>query len=237
MSFSTAGFDARRTGLPSAYIAWAVSDHLVDYDAAVAVMQARAAAIANGDAPELVWLLEHPPLYTAGTSARDSDLVSPDFLPVYRSGRGGQFTYHGPGQRIAYLMLNLKARGGDVRRFVEDLEGWVIGALDAFNVRGERRPGRVGIWVRRPEKGDNVEDKIAAIGLRVTRGVTMHGISLNVEPDLDHYAGIVACGIRDHGVTSLADLGLPVTLADADVALRRAFEDVFGPVRIENPPL
>lgn len=218
-------------------VGWAISDHLVDYEAALAAMQARATAIAEGRAEELVWLLEHPALYTAGTSAKTEDLIDPAALPVYPAGRGGQYTYHGPGQRIAYVMLNLKARGGDVRRLVCDLERWVIASLDSFNIKGERREGRVGIWVRRPEKGPGIEDKIAAIGLRVSRGVTTHGISLNVEPDLSHYRGIVACGIREHGVTSLADLGLPVTLADADVALRRGFEAVFGPVGFVAPPL
>jgi lipoyl(octanoyl) transferase len=216
---------------------WAISDHLIAYEAGVAAMQARATEIAEGRAHELVWLLEHPPLYTAGTSAKIQDLIDREALPVFASGRGGQYTYHGPGQRVAYVMLNLRERGGDVRRLVGDLERWVTTALAAFNVKGERREGRVGIWVRRPEKGPDVEDKIAAIGLRVSRGVTTHGISLNVEPNLSHYKGIVACGIREHGVTSLADLGLPVSLADADVALRRAFETVFGPVRFAQPPL
>lgn len=216
---------------------WAISDHPVDYEAAVTVMQVRAQAIAEGTAGELVWLLEHPALYTAGTSAKPGDLIDSQSLPVFKSGRGGQFTYHGPGQRIAYVMLNLRQRGGDVRRLVSDLERWVALALAAFNVKGERREGRVGIWVRRPEKGPGAEDKIAAIGLRVSRGVTTHGISLNVEPDLTHYRGIVPCGIREYGVTSLTDLGLPVTLADADVALRRGFEEVFGRVRFAKPPL
>lgn len=222
---------------PIGAVDWAVSDHRVDYEASVAAMQVRAAAIAEGRLPELVWLLEHPPLYTAGTSAKAEDLLDPGDFPVFSSGRGGQYTYHGPGQRVAYIMLNLKARGGDVRKLVSDLERWVILALRAFNVRGETRDGRVGIWVRRPEKGEGIEDKIAAIGLRVSRGVTTHGISLNVDPELDHYGGIVACGISGHGVTSLADLGLPVTLADADVALRRSFEQVFGPVRPAPAPL
>lgn len=222
---------------PIGAVDWAVSDHRVDYEASVAAMQVRAAAIAEGRLPELVWLLEHPPLYTAGTSAKAEDLLDPGAFPVFSSDRGGQYTYHGPGQRVAYIMLNLKARGGDVRKLVSDLERWVILALRAFNVRGETRDGRVGIWVRRPEKGEGIEDKIAAIGLRVSRGVTTHGISLNVDPELDHYGGIVACGISGHGVTSLADLGLPVTLADADVALRRSFEQVFGPVRPVPAPL
>jgi lipoyl(octanoyl) transferase len=192
-------------------------------------MEARAGLIADGLARERVWLVEHPPLYTAGTSARDEDLIAPERFPVFRSGRGGQFTYHGPGQRVAYVMLDLKRRQPDLRRFVAALEGWLIGALDDFNVRGERREDRVGVWVRRPTKGAGIEDKIAAIGIRVRRWVTFHGIAVNVDPDLSHFSGIVPCGIRDHGVTSLVDLGLPVTMADADVALRAAFEDVFGP--------
>lgn len=214
-------------------VEWIASDVPVSYEAATAFMEQRVAAIAAGEAAECVWLLEHPPLYTAGTSAQAADLIDAAGLPVYRTGRGGQYTYHGPGQRIAYVMLDLRRRtpaGGvpDLRRFVAALEEWIITALDSFNVRGERREDRVGVWVRRPEKGDGVEDKIAAIGIRVRRGVTFHGISLNVEPDLSHYRGIVPCGIRGHGVTSLVDLGLPVTLGDADVALRVAFETIFG---------
>ena len=207
---------------------WRIDDRPVDYPEAVAAMEARVAAIRAGHAPELVWLLEHPPLYTAGTSARDADLLEPDRFPVYRSGRGGQFTYHGPGQRVAYVMLDLKRRGGpgggDVRRFVRDLEDWLVAALARFNVTGERREGRVGIWV---DRGAGREDKIAAIGVRIRRWVSYHGVSLNVEPDLSHFDGIVPCGIQGHGVTSLVDLGLPVTMADADVALRDTFEDVF----------
>jgi lipoyl(octanoyl) transferase len=218
-------------------IEWAVSDHPIGYSDALRIMQTRANCIADGRAPELIWLLEHPPLYTAGTSANPEDLLDPAFLPVFETGRGGQYTYHGPGQRIAYVMLNLKQRGGDVRALIADLERWVIGALASFNVKGEIRPGRVGIWVKRPGKGAGAEDKIAAIGLRVTRGVTTHGISLNVEPDLSHYRGIVPCGIRGHGVTSLLDLGLPVTIADADVALRTSFEDAFGPLRLVAEPV
>lgn len=217
-------------------IEWAVSDARVAYNDATAFMTARAKDIADGKARELIWLLEHPPLYTAGTSAKRSDLVDPDFLPVFDAGRGGQYTYHGPGQRIAYVMLNIKQRGGDVRALVSSLEHWVMAALDRFNVKGETRDGRVGIWVRRPGQSSEREFKIAAIGLRVTRGVTTHGISLNIEPNLDHYRGIVACGIHDHGVTSLADLGLPVTMADADIALRAAFEKTFGPVRMVTAP-
>lgn len=218
-------------------IEWAISDRIVPYAAALDAMNARAAAIRDGGAAQLVWLLEHPPLYTAGTSAKREDLLSPDRFPVFETGRGGQFTYHGPGQRIAYLMLDMKQRGGDVRGLVADVERWVIDALAAFNVKGERREGRVGIWVRRPEKGDGKEDKIAAIGLRVSRWVTTHGLSFNVEPDLTHYSGIVPCGISEHGVTSLADLGLPVTMMDADVALRSSFERIFGPTVAGAPPV
>ena len=213
----------------SAAVDWLVSDVSVPYPEAVATMEARAAAIADGAAPELVWLLEHPPLYTAGTSARAEDLVAPDRLPVFATGRGGQYTYHGPGQRIAYVMLDLRRRGPDLRAYVAALEAWLIGTLDRFNVASERREDRVGVWVRRPERGVGAEDKIAAIGVRVKRWVTLHGISLNVEPDLSHYGGIVPCGVRDYGVTSLADLGLVVGMAEVDMALREAFEDVFGP--------
>jgi lipoyl(octanoyl) transferase len=217
---------------------WAVSDGLVDYPAAVEAMKARARDIAEGHAGELVWLLEHPPLYTAGVSAKTEDLLAPGLLPVFESGRGGQFTYHGPGQRVAYVMLDLSQRGRDVRAFVRGLEQWVIGALDAFNVRGEAREGRVGVWVERRTPGLPVrEDKIAAIGVRLSRWVSFHGVSLNVEPDLSHYAGIVPCGITDHGVTSLVDLGLPVGMDDADAALRASFEAVFGPTGEADPPL
>jgi len=209
-------------------VEWVIADAPVPYPEAVAEMEARVAAIADGTARERVWLVEHPPLYTAGTSADPADLVAPDRFPVFESGRGGQYTYHGPGQRVCYVMLDLKRRRQDVRAFVAALEAWIIGTLAAFNVHGERREDRVGVWVRRPEKAPGAEDKIAAIGIRVRRWVTFHGISLNVEPDLDHFAGIVPCGIRQHGVTSLVDLGLPVTMADADVALRAAFEAVFG---------
>ncbi len=218
-------------------IGWAISEQPVPYPQALEAMNARADAIRRKEAPQLVWLLEHPPLYTAGTSAQREDLLDPDRFPVFETGRGGQFTYHGPGQRVAYIMLDMKARGGDVRGLVADLERWVIEALSAFNIKGERREGRVGIWVRRPEKGENREDKIAAIGLRVSRWVTTHGISFNVEPELSHYAGIVPCGIQAHGVTSLADLGLPVSMADADVALRVTFEKVFGTVVPTEPPV
>jgi lipoyl(octanoyl) transferase len=206
-------------------VEWRVEPGLTDYPAAVTAMEARVAAIREGRAPELVWLVEHPPLYTAGTSAQDGDLLQPDRFPVYRTGRGGEFTYHGPGQRVVYVMLDLKRRGPDVRRFVTDLEEWIIRALAAFSVEGERRDGRVGIWVARNK---DREDKIAAIGVRVRRWVTYHGISINVEPDLDHFSGIVPCGISAHGVTSLVDLGLPVGLPDLDAALRAAFPGVFG---------
>ncbi len=206
-------------------IEWRISEGLVPYPEAVAAMETRAALIAEGRAPEQVWLLEHPALYTAGTSANDADLIDARF-PVFRTGRGGQFTYHGPGQRVAYVMMDLRKRGGDVRRFVRDLEEWIIRTLAHFNVKGERREGRVGIWV---DRGSGREDKIAAIGIRVRKGVSFHGISFNVDPDLSHFDGIVPCGIREHGVTSLVDLGLPVTLPDADLALRAAFEEVFGP--------
>jgi lipoyl(octanoyl) transferase len=214
-------------------VEWAISDRLVEYEAAVAEMEARVAAIATGDAAERVWLLEHPPLYTAGTSARDADLVDATRFPVHRTGRGGQFTYHGPGQRVAYVMLDLNRRTPDLRRYVAALEAWLIATLAAFNVRGERREDRVGVWVRRPEKalgptGEPAEDKIAAIGIRVRRWVSFHGISLNVEPDLSHFTGIVPCGVRAHGVTSLVDLGLPVTLPEVDAALRTTFQDIFG---------
>lgn len=183
------------------------------------------AAIAEGQAGEMVWLLEHPSLYTAGTSAQAGDLLAPDRFPVFPTGRGGQFTYHGPGQRVGYVMMDLRRRGNDVRRFVRDLEEWLIRTLAHFNVRGERREGRVGIWVAR--KGGR-EDKIAALGIRVRRGVSYHGVSFNVDPELEHFSGIVPCGIAEHGVTSLADLGLTATMADVDLALRAAFEDVFG---------
>ncbi|GLS46746.1 lipoyl(octanoyl) transferase [Methylobacterium brachythecii] len=210
-------------------VEWQVSDGLVGYDDAVEAMEARAAAIAQGEASELVWLLEHPPLYTAGTSAQAVDLVQPDRFPVHRTGRGGQYTYHGPGQRVAYVMLDLNRRRPDLRAYVASLEAWLIATLDAFNVRAERREDRVGVWVRRPEKGEGVEDKIAAIGIRVRRWVSLHGISLNVEPDLSHFSGIVPCGVRQHGVTSLADLGLIVSMPEADMALRAAFQPIFGP--------
>lgn len=219
-------------------VGWAVSPGLTDYETAVAAMEARAAAIADGQAGELVWLLEHPPLYTAGVSAKSDDLLAPDRFPVFRTGRGGQFTYHGPGQRVAYVMLDLRQRGRDVTRFVHDLERWLIAALDRFNVKGEVRDGRVGVWVERKGPGWSREDKIAAIGVRLRRWVSFHGIAFNVEPELEHFSGITPCGISgpQFGVTSLVDLGLPVTMADADAALRDAFEDVFGKTEPAAPP-
>ncbi len=208
---------------------WAVSRAPVDYPAALAAMEARAAAIAEGRAGELVWLLEHPPLYTAGVSARPGDLLDADRFPVFATGRGGQFTYHGPGQRVAYVMLDLTKRGRDVRAFVAALEAWIIGALGRFNVDGEVRDGRVGVWVERRTPGlPPREDKIAAIGVKLRKWVSFHGISLNVEPDLGHFSGIVPCGQTEHGVTSLVDLGLPVTMDEADAALLASFREVFG---------
>ncbi len=212
----------------SAPVEWVVAEGPVGYGEAVAEMEMRAGLIADGLARERVWLVEHPALYTAGTSAKDEDLIAPERFPVHRSGRGGQFTYHGPGQRVAYVMLDLKRREPDLRRFVAALESWLIATLDGFNIRGERREDRVGVWVRRPEKADGAEDKIAAIGIRVRRWVSFHGISLNVEPDLSHFDGIVPCGVSDHGVTSLVDLGLPLTMADVDAELRAQFERIFG---------
>jgi lipoyl(octanoyl) transferase len=206
-------------------VQWEIADGLVPYPDALARMDREVSAIANGG-PERVWLLEHPPLYSAGTSAQDGDLVAPDRFPVFKTGRGGQYTYHGPGQRVAYVMLDLKRRGGDVRAFVAGLEQWIIDTLGQFNVKGERREDRVGVWVRRETR----EDKIAAIGIRVRHWVTFHGISINVEPDLSHFDGIVPCGIREHGVTSLVDLGLPVAMADIDLALKSAFREIFGPI-------
>ena len=221
-----------REGSPP--VEWLVSDGLVPYPAAVAEMEERAARIAAGEAAERVWLLEHPPLYTAGTSAVRTDLIDAERFPVYDTGRGGEYTYHGPGQRVAYVMLDLTRRRQDLRAYVAALEQWVIATLWAHHVRGERREDRVGVWVRRPEKpeitpGVGAEDKIAAIGIRVRRWVTFHGISLNVEPDLSHFGGIVPCGIRGYGVTSLVDLGLPVAMSDVDVVMKREFETIFGP--------
>ena len=210
-------------------VEWRVSDTPVGYSSALAAMDARVAAIAAGAAPELVWLLEHPPLYTAGTSARPDELIEARF-PVHRVGRGGQFTYHGPGQRVAYVMLDLNGRTPDVRAFVATLEEWIIRTLAAFNLRGERRDDRIGVWVGRPDKGEGFEDKIAAIGIRVRKWITLHGIALNVEPELTHFEGIMPCGVSDrrYGVTSLADLGLPVSMAEVDMTLRREFEALFG---------
>ena len=208
-------------------IEWKIDDRPVEYQTAIAAMEARAVAIRNGTAPEQVWLLEHPALYTAGTSARIEDLLRPDRFPVHRTGRGGQYTYHGPGQRVAYVMLDLQARGGDIRRYVCDLEEWVIRALASFNVKAERRDGRIGLWV---DQGGGREGKIAAIGVRVRRWISYHGIAVNLDPDLSHFDGIVPCGIADpkFGVTSLHDLGIPASMAELDSALIAAFEDVFG---------
>ena len=213
---------------------WKITDGLTDYDTAVAFMEARVAEIAAGTVDECIWFLEHPPLYTAGTSAKPQDLTDPDRFPVYASKRGGEYTYHGPGQRVVYVMLDVGKRGHDVRRFVKQLETWVISALAEFNVHGEIREGRVGVWVPRKDKpltvsGKPAEDKIAAIGIRLRKWISFHGISINVEPDLEHFSGIVPCGIREFGVTSLVDLGLPVTMADVDVALRKTFTEAFGP--------
>ena len=214
-------------------VEWVVSDGLVPYPEAVAAMEKRASAIAAGEASEQVWLVEHPPLYTAGTSAKDADLLTPDRFPVFRSGRGGEFTYHGPGQRVVYLMLDLNRRGPDLRRYVASLEGWLIDTLASFNVTGERRADRIGVWVRRPDKpplpdGQPAEDKIAAIGIRVRRWVSFHGVSLNVDPVLEHYSGIVPCGVAGYGVTSLVDLGIPASMPDVDSALRDTFSSHFG---------
>jgi lipoyl(octanoyl) transferase len=218
------------TGAP---VDWRISDRPVDYLQAVAAMEARAAAIASGEAGELVWLLEHPPLYTCGTSGKADDLLDPRF-PLFATGRGGQLTYHGPGQRVAYVMLDLKLRRPDVRAYVAALEEWIIRTLAAFNVRGERREDRVGVWVRRPDKGAGFEDKIAAIGVRLRRWVSFHGIAINVEPDLSHFSAIVPCGVTDprYGVTSLVDLGHSIGLNGLDIALREAFEGIFGPTEI-----
>lgn len=219
-------------------IGWAVSRGLTGYAPAVAAMEARAAAIREGTAGELIWLVEHPSLYTAGVSAKPQDLIDPRF-PVHQTARGGQLTYHGPGQRVAYVMLDLRQRGADVRGFVCDLEAWIIAALARFNVKGERRDGRVGVWVERKGPGWSREDKIAALGVKIRRWVSYHGVALNVEPDLSHYAGITPCGIdpREYGVTSLVDLGLPVTMDEADAALKSAFEEVFGKTAPAEPPL
>ncbi|MDJ0820610.1 MAG: lipoyl(octanoyl) transferase LipB [Paracoccaceae bacterium] len=217
-------------------VEWITTDGLTDYDEAVAFMEARVAAIEVGEAEECVWLLEHPPMYTAGTSAKREDLKDPDRFPVYPTKRGGQYTYHGPGQRVVYVMLDVGKRGRDVRCFVRDLEAWVIATLAEFNLTGHIRDGRVGVWIERPDKprlpaGGMAEDKIAALGIRLRKWVSFHGLSINVEPDLSHFDGIVPCGITDYGVTSLVDLGLPVTMDDVDVALRRSFEAVMATPR------
>ena len=225
--------DELNLGMPApagmAAVEWRVSDSPLAYADALAVMEARVEAIAKGEAPELVWLIEHPPLYTAGTSANLADVLDARF-PVHESGRGGQMTYHGPGQRVGYVMIDLRRRGPDLRRFVATLEEWIIRTLAAFNVRGERREDRIGVWVKRPDKGEGHEDKIAALGIRVKKWVTLHGIAINVEPDLSHFSGIVPCGVsvQRYGVTSLVDLGIPVAMTDVDVALRGAFEELFG---------
>lgn len=216
-------------------VEWITSNGLTDYIEATAFMEARADAIHHGTADECIWLVEHPPLYTAGTSAKPADLVAPDRFPVYDSKRGGQYTYHGPGQRVAYVMLDVGKRGHDVRQFVKDLEHWVINTLAEFNVTGEIREGRVGVWVQRDDKpltvlGQPQEDKIAALGIRLRKWVSFHGLSINVEPELDHFSGIVPCGITEHGVTSLVDLGLPVTMDDVDVALRKTFTESVTPI-------
>jgi lipoyl(octanoyl) transferase len=217
-------------------VEWRISDAPIPYPDAVTGMEARVADIAALKAPELVWLLEHPPLYTSGTSGKAGDLLDPRF-PMFETGRGGQLTYHGPGQRVAYVMLDLKRRRPDVRAFVAGLEEWIIRTLAAFNVRGERREDRVGVWVARPDKGPGYEDKIAAIGVRLRRWVSFHGIAINVEPELSHFSAIIPCGVTDvrYGVTSLVDLGLPVTMEDVDVALRQAFGDVFGETMARLP--
>lgn len=214
-------------------VEWITSKGLTAYPDALRIMEDRANAIAAGEANEAIWLVEHPPLYTAGTSAKAGDLIDPNRFPVFEARRGGEYTYHGPGQRVAYVMLDVGKRGHDVRRFVKQLEGWVIAALKEFNVDGEIRDGRVGVWVPRPDKplmpdGSVAEDKIAALGIRLRKWVSFHGLSINVEPDLDHFGGIVPCGISDHGVTSLVDLGLPVTMDDVDVALRKTFAAAFN---------
>lgn len=218
-------------------VEWARSKTLVDYPDAVCAMQGRASRIAAGTAAELVWLLEHPPIYTAGTSAREDELLVSDRFPVHRTGRGGRLTYHGPGQRIAYVMLDVMRRGGDVRAFIAALEGWIIGALADLGVAGETRSDRVGVWVRRPQQGPGAEDKIAAIGLRLTKWVSLHGVSVNVAPDLSHYSGIVPCGIAGHGVTSLADLGIGHSMEIVDNALRDHFERHFGATRDACEPI
>lgn len=225
--------DLLDVGMPAAAgappVEWRISEGLTPYPEAVAFMEARSEAISRGEAPELVWLVEHPALYTAGTSADRADVLDARF-PVFDSGRGGQMTYHGPGQRVGYVMIDLKRRGPDVRRFVATLEEWIIRSLAAFNVRGERREDRIGVWVKRPDKGDGFEDKIAALGIRVRKWVTLHGVAVNIDPDLSHFGGIVPCGVsvQRYGVTSLADLGHTTTMPEFDMAFRRAFEELFG---------
>lgn len=226
LDIDTARFRAAAGAPP---VEWAVTDGSVDYPDAVSAMEARAAAIADGRAPERVWLVEHPSIYTAGTSADPAELVAPKRFPVHRTGRGGRYTYHGPGQRVAYVMLDLGRRRQDLRAYVAALEAWLIATLAAFNIAGERREDRVGVWVRRPERGEGREDKIAAIGIRVRRWVSFHGVSLNVEPELGHFDGIVPCGVSGQGVTSLVDLGRPVTMPEVDSILRAEFETMFGP--------
>ncbi|MCL6229871.1 lipoyl(octanoyl) transferase LipB [Bartonella bilalgolemii] len=215
-------------------VEWKISDNLIEYPEALRYMQERVENIFAKTAHEQVWLLEHPPLYTAGTSAQQKDLLTPHSLPVYEAGRGGEFTYHGPGQRVAYIMLDLKRRRQDIRAFISALEQWIIETLAQFNVKGERREDRVGVWVIRPDRpltinGTPAEDKIAAIGIRMRKWVSFHGICINIDPDLSHYTGIVPCGIANHGVTSLLDLGLPVTMHDVDIAMKQTFEQIFGP--------
>jgi lipoyl(octanoyl) transferase len=216
-------------------IGWAVSTHLVDYAAAVSAMEARVARIAAGGARELIWLLEHPPIYTAGTSAREQDLITPNRFPVHRTGRGGQYTYHGPGQRVVYVMLDLRRRGGDVRAFVEALEQWIIATLSAVGVKGVLRDGRIGVWVERPTRGNGAEDKIAALGIRVRRSISYHGLSINVAPALNHFDGIVPCGISAFGVTSLQDLGIAADMAVVDRALQTTFGNVFDETLAGEP--
>lgn len=228
------------TGSPA--VEWRVEPGLLSYPQALSFMESYAEAIRSEKASELIWLVEHPPLYTSGTSARAQDLIDPERFPVFAARRGGEYTYHGPGQRVVYVMLDLKRRRPDVRAFVAALEAWIIHTLDSFNVKGERREDRVGVWVQRPDRprlrdGAVAEDKIAAIGIRMRKWVSLHGISINVEPDLSHFGGIVPCGVQEHGVTSLVDLGLPVTMTDLDVALKTAFEDVFGPAVASDVPL
>lgn len=226
-----------RSSSAAAPTEWAISTTPVPYEAAVNAMEARVEAIAQGEAGELVWLVEHPPIYTAGVSAKPADLLTPARFPVFKTGRGGEFTYHGPGQRVAYVMLDLRRRGRDVRVFVASLEDWLIHALLLLNVVGERRCGRIGVWVTRLVEGSPREEKIAAIGVKLRRWVSFHGISLNVDPDLDHFAGIVPCGLTDYGVTSLAQLGVPITMAQADQALKEAFVRVLGPAQDAPAPL